>query len=244
MKNKYVMIEGLAFSEQSDMNKLSNYAKEGWLLDSIKGNMLYKLKKGEPQDIIYSVDYQYNADDEYFSLFKEAGWNHILTSQNSIHIFSAPTGTEPIYSDSDSEKSKYTTVIKSEKKGSIISGILSLIFLCLAFVSSQYIRQLLIPLLIVFIISLCIFILNFMPFIASYNRIKQIEKYGKCTDKDTEIITLYMINLFIGLGLLLFAIIEYVTKKRVATTSIVIALINIAIGLNFFDNKRKTKKDC
>ncbi|MDD6769371.1 MAG: DUF2812 domain-containing protein, partial [Inconstantimicrobium porci] len=43
MKNKYVMIEGLAFSEQSDMNKLSNYAKEGWLLDSIKGNMLYKL---------------------------------------------------------------------------------------------------------------------------------------------------------------------------------------------------------
>lgn len=29
MKNKYVMIGGFAFSEESDMEKLRNYAKKG-----------------------------------------------------------------------------------------------------------------------------------------------------------------------------------------------------------------------
>ncbi len=37
MKSKYVMIGGLAFSEEKDMKKLGNYASEGWLLDSIVG---------------------------------------------------------------------------------------------------------------------------------------------------------------------------------------------------------------
>ncbi len=32
MKNKYVIISGLAFSEESDMEKLKNYASQGWIL--------------------------------------------------------------------------------------------------------------------------------------------------------------------------------------------------------------------
>lgn len=37
MESKYVMIGGLAFSEENDMKKLRNYAREGWILDSIVG---------------------------------------------------------------------------------------------------------------------------------------------------------------------------------------------------------------
>ncbi len=37
MKNKYVMIGGFAFSEESDMEKLRNYAKKGWILEGIVG---------------------------------------------------------------------------------------------------------------------------------------------------------------------------------------------------------------
>lgn len=42
MKNKYVMISGLAFSEESDMEKLKNYAREGWILEDIMGGFFYK----------------------------------------------------------------------------------------------------------------------------------------------------------------------------------------------------------
>ena len=35
MKSKYVMINGFAFSEESDMEKLRNYAREGWILEDI-----------------------------------------------------------------------------------------------------------------------------------------------------------------------------------------------------------------
>ncbi|EDS77184.1 conserved hypothetical protein [Clostridium botulinum C str. Eklund] len=45
MKNKYVMIGGLAFSEEDDMSKLSSYAKEGWILEKIVLGFFYKLKK-------------------------------------------------------------------------------------------------------------------------------------------------------------------------------------------------------
>lgn len=57
MKNKYVMIGGFAFSEESDMEKLRNYAKKGWILERVVGGFFYKLRKDEPQDIIYSLDY-------------------------------------------------------------------------------------------------------------------------------------------------------------------------------------------
>lgn len=37
MKSKYVMIGGFAFSEESDMEKLRNYAKKGWILERVVG---------------------------------------------------------------------------------------------------------------------------------------------------------------------------------------------------------------
>ena len=246
MKNKYVTIEGLAFTEQSDMNKLSNYAKQGWLLDSIKGCLFYKLKKGEPQDIVYSIDYQGEADEEYFSLFKEAGWNHVLSTIESIHIFSAPRGTEPIYSDAESERSKYVPMMENRKKGSIIFGIISLTLAAMTVVSGLCIKKLCLLFTILLIISLCIFIFNFMPYIVFKDRVKHIEKYGKCTDNDTETWRIYLVNLVLGTGLLIFAIAEYIIGKRVSVILVsmfIISFINISMGLKCFSKKVKCKKN-
>lgn len=44
MNNKYVAIGGFAFSEENDMEKLKNYAKQGWILEGISGGFFYKLK--------------------------------------------------------------------------------------------------------------------------------------------------------------------------------------------------------
>ncbi|WP_130859457.1 DUF2812 domain-containing protein [Gracilibacillus phocaeensis] len=104
-KYKYMPSEGLAFGEEKDMERLSDYAKQGWILT---GNQFlgYRLRKGEPQDLIYSVDTQQDADEDYFLIFKEAGWTH-LYSMGDIHYFSAPSGTKPIYSDKDSLRERF-----------------------------------------------------------------------------------------------------------------------------------------
>ena len=47
---KYVPSGGLFLAENEDMNKLSELAKEGWILESFE-KLSYKLRKGEPEDI-------------------------------------------------------------------------------------------------------------------------------------------------------------------------------------------------
>ncbi len=54
--------------------------------------IFYKLRKDEPQDIIYSLDYQKDVNEEYFHMFKEAGWNIVISLGNEMHIFQHNTG--------------------------------------------------------------------------------------------------------------------------------------------------------
>ncbi|MCM3183965.1 DUF2812 domain-containing protein [Priestia megaterium] len=105
-KTKYILSGGTAFAEKEDLQKLSDYAKKGWLLDRMVF-LGYALKKGEPQDLIYSLDFQKHADDEYFMLFEEAGWQHVCTTGHATHIFSASPETKPIYSDIETIIDKY-----------------------------------------------------------------------------------------------------------------------------------------
>ncbi|NMM65975.1 DUF2812 domain-containing protein [Clostridium sp. P21] len=111
---KYVMSKGLGFAEYVEMQMLSEYASKGWILCKF-GFLGYKLKKGTPQKLQYSLDYRNNADKEYFSYFKEAGWHHVCSMLNVIHIFSAPEGTKPIYTDINTESEKYMSQYKCIK---------------------------------------------------------------------------------------------------------------------------------
>jgi len=105
-ETKYVMSGGLAFTEEKDMKKLSNYAKKGWILEGF-APLGFILRKGEPQNIVYSLDYQKDADEEYFSFFEVAMWTRVCSAGNEIHVFSASEGTKPIYSDKETIIEKY-----------------------------------------------------------------------------------------------------------------------------------------
>jgi hypothetical protein len=105
-KTKYVANDGLAFFEEKEMKKLADYAKKGWILEKF-AVLGYHLRKGEPQDIVYSLDYQKEADEEYFAFFEAAGWSHVCSYGDEIHIFRAPEGTKPIYTDRPTTVEKY-----------------------------------------------------------------------------------------------------------------------------------------
>jgi hypothetical protein len=126
-KNSYIMNMGLAFDEDRAMKKLSQKAKEGWILEEMS-LFRYKLVKRQPKEIVYSMDYKELSknDNEYFELFQSSGWEH-MCSYGAFHFFSAPPETVPIYTEKETYFSKYESSRDGYKKTAIIS-ILVLIF--------------------------------------------------------------------------------------------------------------------
>lgn len=177
------MINGFAFSEESDMEKLKEYARQGWILEDIVGGFIYKLRKDKSQDIIYNLDYQTEANEEYFTIFKEAGWNRIVSVENYMHIFSAQAGTKPIYSDCESEIDKYTSIRNRTRKGTLYSLILAIALMGLLVVSLVDIKPIFLIIVGLLIIDIFVFVFNFMPYLAYNSRIKQIKKDGTCNSK-------------------------------------------------------------
>ncbi|PJI06944.1 MULTISPECIES: DUF2812 domain-containing protein [Clostridium] len=236
MKNKYFAIGGFAFSEESDMEKLKNYAKEGWILEGISGEFFYKLKRGKPQNIEYTLDYQDEPTEEYFDLFSEAGWTRVVSSGNIMHIFSAPEGTKPIYTERESEIDKYTRMKKLTCKGSIYSLIAVIAFAALSCISFVFIRPVFIAAFILFILSICTFIFSFMPYLAYKGRINKLNGNKSILGFNTKLSIFYA---FISVSFIFMGIRELVKKKYcISLMFILIAVFDIILIVsNFREDK-------
>jgi hypothetical protein len=131
MRKKYVPCRGLAFFEEKEMKKLSEYAKKGWILESFT-TLGYKLRKGEPRDIVYSLDYQKGLNQEHIAFFEGSGWSHVCSVGNEIHFFSAPAGTKPIYTDISTTIDKYEREKKQMGKMALPFLISTVLFIVLS----------------------------------------------------------------------------------------------------------------
>lgn len=242
LKNKYVINKGFASSEESEMEKLKNYAAKGWLLEDIVYGF-YKLRKDTPQDIVYSLDYQVEANEEYFTIFKEAGWDHVVSVKNYIHIFSAKAGTKPIYSDSKSEIEKYTDIRRKTKKGTIYSLIAALVLIGLMVFSVFVFKPLFIIILGIFSIDIFIFLSCFMTYGAYDSRIKQIKKYGKCKKETVNSKRLWKIYAFVSAVFLVNGILDLLHKKYIAVCTIILGVTYMFVSITYF-KKSKKSLDC
>ncbi|AKL86922.1 hypothetical protein D068_cds41460 [Bacillus atrophaeus UCMB-5137] len=169
-QKKYMMSEGLAFSEEKDMKKLSDMASKGWVLDSF-AFMGYKLKKAAPRNLIYSIDYHDVGEEslaDYTEMFEAAGWERVCSSQG-MHIFSAEPGTSPIYSDQSTMREKYK---RSEKGVRNVTCTLS--FLTLLSIALHSLTEL------TNWVPLAFLILTF-PFLVTYaaTKARTLGKWGK-----------------------------------------------------------------
>ncbi|ASB88209.1 DUF2812 domain-containing protein [Bacillus sonorensis] len=169
-QRKYIMSDGLAFSEEKDMKKLSDMASKGWVLDSF-AFMGYRLKKADSKNLTYSIDYQDIDEDgfeDYIETFAAAGWAHIC-SYHGMHIFAAEPGTSPIYTDRSTLIEKYKRSEKSVRHVTITLVCLTLLTAMLHYITgiSKWVP------LICFVVALP-FILTF---VAAIGRI--FGKWGK-----------------------------------------------------------------
>lgn len=176
MEYKYIMNMGLAFDEDKAISKLEKLGMHGWILESFShGGLFYKLRKSAPIEISYSIDYQKTASSEYFDLFKAAGWSHVVTAGNDIHIFSAPKGTTPIYSDKESEADKYMDTRSTLGKGLIVALISTILFTILTLVTDEN-MALNLTFFILLVLSVVITIPCLMTYIGFTHRIHKLKK--------------------------------------------------------------------
>ena len=114
VRKKYLASVGIAFSEKKDLQKLREYAAQGWIVKRYK-RMGYELEEGQREDVIFSIDVNRLAkgeEEEYFAMFLAGGWEHVCSSYNT-HLFKAKPGTPPIYTDKESEVDKFNRLLTS-----------------------------------------------------------------------------------------------------------------------------------
>ena len=237
MKNKYVIIDGMAFGEEKDMEKLRNYAKEGWILEGISAGFLYKLKKDKPRDIQYSLDYQNEATEEYFNLFSDAGWTRVVSIDNLMHIFSAPAGAKAIYSDHESEMDKYSRMSKITSKGTIYSLIAMVVLIILLAVSVIWVRPVFIAILCLLIIDIIVFVFNFMPYLAYKGRIKELRETGKLGEKS--VLNQCKLNAFCSICFLFAGIMNIIGKNYYSSAVfILLAVTYTMLAISSYKKKK------
>jgi hypothetical protein len=91
---------GLAFAEEDDLLRLSTWAAEGWRLSRIDGMWLV-LEQAPPEQVVFAIDYQDAPDSEYYEMCGAAGWYHVASIKEQIHVFKALPGTAAIFSPTD-----------------------------------------------------------------------------------------------------------------------------------------------
>lgn len=173
-KSKYIISGGLAYFEEFDMERLREKSLRGWHFKKFSF-LGYCLERGEPADVIYTIDYHLLKEEdqeEYFDTFEMAGWEHVCTEYN-MHIFKAPKGTKPIYSDSDTKKEKYKRLSKSWRNASIVLLSLFIVSLILTWKTTGMLQSIGN---IGFTLSLVLFIPCCMTYIAIITR-----KFKKAT---------------------------------------------------------------
>lgn len=115
------MSSGLAFAEEHDLQRLSEWAAEGWRLAKIE-HLWMILEQAPPEQVIFAIDYQEAPDPEYFEMCRAAGWHHVTSVEQQIHLFKAAPGTAAIFSAADST-TKYQRAARMFAKPALWSSV-------------------------------------------------------------------------------------------------------------------------
>ena len=126
---------GLAFAEEHDLQRLVRWAAEGWRLAQIRG-LYMVLEQAPPEQCVFAIDYQATPDPEYFEVCATAGWTHVLSIEQHVHLFRASPGTLSIFSANDAIV-KYERAARMFAKPALWSSIVLLLSICVVLLSGQ-----------------------------------------------------------------------------------------------------------
>lgn len=102
----------LAYDIEKEANWLTEMSAKGFHFYKYRWGFYY-FEENPSKSYIYQTDFQ-ESSEEYFELYKEAGWEHMQTELGQYHYFRADRNTigdERIYSDPASIKSMYKRML-------------------------------------------------------------------------------------------------------------------------------------
>lgn len=178
MKEKFVIVTALAFSDQQDTKRLSEFASKGLLLKDFRVPLLsYRLFPQEKQELDFLIDYHQGVTQEYMDSYSQNGWWHVF-SHEDLHYFKANKATVPFYTDIEGKAQRYKKESNRYGLYTLISVLPSLLFgfLLLTFQSSGEVVTL--PLFMLSGVSVMSFIFCVMPFVTYYFRAKRLYNNG------------------------------------------------------------------
>lgn len=96
------MGSGLAFTPEKDLEMFADMARRGKRLTGVSlAHHGWRFDDAEPEEAVFDMAYQTSPSDEYFDLFRAAGWTPVL-SYGHIHFFKAAPGTTPVHTSIES----------------------------------------------------------------------------------------------------------------------------------------------
>ena len=126
---------GLAFAEERDLQRLARWTAEGWKLVQIRG-LYMVLEQAPPEQRVFAIDYQATPDPEYFEVCVAAGWIHVLSVEQHIHLFRAAPSTPSIFSANDAIV-KYERAARMFAKPALWSSVVLVLSICVVLLSGH-----------------------------------------------------------------------------------------------------------
>ena len=122
---------GLAFSPERELQVFREMALKGeHLTGTAMAGHGWEFTPGEKEDVIFDMTTEPDADDDFFTMCKQAGWTHVLSVADT-HIFKAAPSTVALHTDEQLE----TEILENQRnrfaKAAAVSAVIFIAVLLL-----------------------------------------------------------------------------------------------------------------
>ncbi len=106
------------FDYEKEQDYLREMHKSGWKFTGVSGLVAYNFEKCEPEDVIYRLDYNRDAEKnraEYIKMFEDCGWEYLMNFVGYSYFRKSATEASPdeeIFFDDESKKQMAERVFK------------------------------------------------------------------------------------------------------------------------------------
>ena len=181
MKTKRVWKNFSIFNYEKEQAYLRKMHNAGWKLRHISWLNIYTFEACEPEDVVYQLDYNPQADMdkvEYLQMFKDCGWEYIQDYVQYSYFrkpASAMEGPEEIFCDDDSRAQMLLRIFKRRYLPSAIILLFNIIIGIFRFVKYPFLHthdNYIVIGVVVYVDAVVLYVALLIRFIIRYRKFK------------------------------------------------------------------------
>lgn len=181
MKTKRVWKNFSIFNYEKEQEYLRKMHNAGWKLRHISWLNIYTFEACEPEDVVYQLDYNPQADmdkAEYLQMFEDCGWEYIQDYVQYSYFrkpASAMEGPEEIFCDDDSRAQMLLRIFKRRYLPSAIILLFNIIIGIFRFVKYPFLHthdNYIVIGVVVYVDAVVLYVALLIRFIIRYRKFK------------------------------------------------------------------------